>query len=115
MARRLREDREVGPLVAELSNVHLIEIVTRWVRRGDLPEWVRDGLHRAGAPHLPMLDPRLRDMLQTRLATALRDGELGGREVRRGACHLYVAFDRRYGRERADCLRGRGTPPPGQP
>ena len=111
-ALRLRADPQVGPLVVELSNLLLVEIVTRWVRLGELPAWVTDAEIRAKASHLPSLDDSLGPLLRTRLDAAMRAGELGQRSTQRGACALYVRFERRYGSRRADCLRGRGEGPP---
>lgn len=114
-ARTLREDREIAPLVRELTNTNLVEIVSRWVRREKLPEWITDEETRTETEQAlgVTIDPRLGGLLEAKLGPAFAAGALGTREVQQGACHLYVAFERRYGRERAGCLRGHGTPPPG--
>ncbi len=112
-ARRLREDPEVAPLVGELSNLLLVEIVARWVRREELPAWLTEEEERAIMMERMGFntDLRLAGLLRTRLERAMSAGALGQREVRQGSCALYADFQRRYGRDRASCLRGRGTLP----
>lgn len=112
-ARRLREDPEVAPLLSELSNLLVIEIVARWVRRGELPDWVTEEEERATAQERLgfITDPRLADLLRSRLESAMENGALGQRSVQQGSCALYADFQRRYGRNRASCLRGHGTLP----
>ncbi|MGF1466088.1 MAG: thermonuclease family protein [Sandaracinaceae bacterium] len=94
VARRLRE------VVArpEVGSLHLIEAVARFRRLGALPAYLAEG--DAGAA------------LRRALLAMARDGGLGELRRARGACALYVAFERRYGRDRAACLRGEGTRPP---
>jgi hypothetical protein len=109
----LRRDPEVGPLLAPLSNLLVVEIVSRWVRREALPAWLTEEEEKAqteGRMGIE-IDDRLAPLLTLRLASAMSSGALGGREVRPGSCALYASFERRYGRDRASCLRGRGTVP----
>lgn len=97
-ARRMRSDETLAPLLAEHTNLHLLEFARRYARIGSLPEYV-------AAPARAPLEARLR---QEREA-----GLLGATRTERGSCALYVDFTRRYGRERASCLREHGTAPPG--
>jgi endonuclease YncB( thermonuclease family) len=97
-ARRLREDRGLAPLLAEHSNLELREFVRRYARIGELPEYL----------HEPARTP-----VEARLAQERAQGLLGQTRTERGSCALYVEFTRRYGRERASCLRDHGTAPPG--
>ena len=53
--------------------------------------------------------------LEPRLQAARESGLLGETEEVLGACMLYTAFTRRYGRERAPCLMGHGSRPPQLP
>ena len=92
-ARRLRADPELAPLIAELSNTLLIEIVDRYARLSQLPEWVEEPLA-----------ARLRG----RLEPARRGGTLGQIRQEQGSCGIYVEFLRRYGDDRPACLRGHG-------
>lgn len=93
-ARRMREDPALAPELRDITNNSLTELVSRFRRRDELPEWVPDAL---------------RDPLTQRL-TAERDaGQLGETHEAPGACMLYVEFERRYGGDRASCLRGHGT------
>jgi hypothetical protein len=112
-ARLLRQDPEVAPMLAPLPNILLVEIVTRWVRRSEIPAWLTEEEEKAETEaRLEIeIDPRLGELLRSRLNSAMNQGVLGSREVRQGACALYAAFERRYGRDRAGCLRGRGTTP----
>ena len=48
----------------------------------------------------------------TVLAEARARGDLSEPSRRGGACHLYTSFRRRFGRNRAPCLRGHGARPP---
>lgn len=96
-ARALRADPVTAPLVADLSNILLTEITSRFARRGELPGYVGE--------------VATRDALTARLATERDAGRLTSRE-RRGSCGIYVPFERRYGRSRASCLMGHGTVPP---
>ncbi|MDQ3031708.1 MAG: thermonuclease family protein [Myxococcota bacterium] len=97
-ARRMREDRALAPLLAEHSNLHLMEFARRYARIGELPEYV------SAAARAP---------LEARLAQERAQGLLGTTRTEPGSCALYVEFTRRYGRERASCLREHGTAPPG--
>ncbi len=96
VSRALRSDAEIAPALAELSNLLLVEIVDRYARLEALPEWV---------------EPGLAERLVPRLQQARRAGALGEVREQRGSCVLYVEFNRRYGRERPSCLRGRGERP----
>ncbi len=113
-ALQLREDPEVAPLLAPIPNLLVVEIVSRWVRRSELPAWLSEEEEKADteAAYSIEIDPALAGLLRERLERAMNSGFLGGREVRRGACALYAAFPRRYGRNRASCLRGHGSMPP---
>lgn len=97
VARRLRADRSLLPLIGELSNLLLTEIADRYARLAELPEW---------------LSPEQAAALAPRLRREREAGALGQPQRRRGACVLYVPFERRYGRTRPSCLRGHGGPPP---
>lgn len=98
VARDLRADATIAPLVADRPNVHLEEFVRRYARIGELPDYLED----------PALTP-----VRTYLEGVRAAGRLPTTSTRRGACMLYVAFDRRYGLDRASCLREHGTLPPG--
>jgi len=100
-ARRLRQDPEVAPQIAWLSNLLLVEIVDRYARLGQVPEWMIE-------PTWDERGPALRPLLEGRLSAARRAGELGEPRRQQGACMVYVVFFRRYGRERPWCLRGHG-------
>lgn len=96
VARSMRE--QLGPQLIEWENFHLREFARRFVRLGVVPEYLV----------APSRDPIVAFL------TAARDrGELGQTRTERGSCMLYVDFTRRYGRERARCLAGHGTVPPG--
>lgn len=97
-ARRLREDRGLAPLLAEHSNALLMEFVRRYARIGELPAYLEEPA-RAG--------------VEARLAQERAQGLLGATRTVQGSCALYVEFTRRYGRERASCLRDHGTAPEG--
>ncbi|MEM9193339.1 MAG: thermonuclease family protein [Myxococcota bacterium] len=92
-ARALRADPQVAPMLSGLSNLLVIEIVDRYSRLQQVPEWATPELRRAAEP---------------RLSQAHAAGALGGTERVRGSCMLYVPFERRYNRERPACLRGHG-------
>ncbi len=96
-ARSLRARPETRVVVQNVSNLLLIELVDRYARLGTVPEYTAEPVRAAVEPLLEQ---------------AKASGELGASTERRGACHLYVALTRRYGRNRAPCLRGRGTLPP---
>lgn len=98
MARSLREDPAIAPALADFSNLLLIEFVTRFARIGEVPEYLTG----------PARDPVL-----ARLQAARAAGRLPPTTTVRGSCFLYVAFERRYGTDRASCLRDHGTLPPG--
>ncbi|HJK94732.1 MAG TPA: hypothetical protein RMH85_16155 [Polyangiaceae bacterium LLY-WYZ-15_(1-7)] len=99
-ARSLRADRETAPVVADYGNQLLIELVDRYARLGELPEYTPEEMATA---------------LEPRLQAARESGLLGETEEVLGACMLYTAFTRRYGRERAPCLMGHGSRPPQLP
>ncbi|MDH5490471.1 MAG: thermonuclease family protein [Myxococcales bacterium] len=94
VARLLREDPALRPRLGGLSHLLLIEAVDRYARLGMLPEYTEPALAAALGPRLESMRAR---------------GELGGTEEVRGACMLYVEFERRYGGQRATCLRDRGA------
>lgn len=95
-ARGMRADPTLGPLLADMSNIGVTELVGRFARQGSLPDY---------------LPASVRDPVVAYL-TPFRDaGELPTTQ-QRGSCGLYVPFDRRYGRSRASCLVGHGTVPP---
>jgi endonuclease YncB( thermonuclease family) len=96
VARALRADTTTGPLVADLSNLVLMEFVSRFARNGVLPAYA---------------DPAVSDVLTAAL-TAERDSGHTPVHAERGSCGIYVPFERRYGRSRASCLMGHGTVPP---
>jgi endonuclease YncB( thermonuclease family) len=98
-ARRLREDPEIAPRLSDFFNLHLIEVVSRYRRVGELPEYLEDA--------------RTRELVTARLAREQAAGRLGEVRTEQGACMVHVPFERRYGRDRAECLRGHGTAPPG--
>src|SRR5690606_1692547 len=93
-ARRLREDRALAPGLSGLYNLNLEALVSRFVRTGELPASVPQ------ASHAGILERLTRERAQ---------GLLGETHQVLGSCGLYVPFERRYGGERAVCLRGRGT------
>ena len=97
MARAMREDTTLAPLLAESSNLHLEEFVSRFARIGELPAYIPE---------------EARDPVQRFLETARARGTLPATSTVRGSCMLYVAFERRYGTERAGCLREHGSLPP---
>lgn len=90
-ARALREAHPEW--VKDYANILVEEIVDRFARLGELPEWVE-----AGA----------RSGLVNWLSAKKAAGELGTPQARQGACMVYVNFTRWYGRNRASCLHGRG-------
>ena len=92
-ARQLRADPELAPLLAEWANLHLVEFVSRFHRVGELPEYLQ-------GPARPLVEQRVRQMQAA--------GQLGETRTERGSCMLHVPFERRYGRDRAECLRGHG-------
>lgn len=96
-ARRLRADPGLAPRMTELFNIHLIGIVSRFRRKGELPGY---------------LPEELRPDLMTFLERERDQGQLGETHEARGSCALYVEFERRYGQTRAECLRGHGNWPP---
>lgn len=96
IARRLRADAGAAPALSERSNLLVIEAVDRFARLGELPEWVTEDE---------------RSVLLPRLRQAKSSGDLGELSTQRGSCVLYVEFNRRYGRERPECLRGHGVRP----
>lgn len=96
-ARSLRERPDTRNAVAALDNLLLVELVDRYARLGQLPEYT---------------EPATATVVEPILAEARSSGQLGSTQRVRGACHLYAAFTRRYGRERAACLHGRGAWPP---
>lgn len=100
VARGMRTDPELAPLLEGWTNLQLIEFATRFARIGELPAYLTGPSH----------DPILRY-----LQAARARGELGETRTQRGSCMLYVDFTRRYGRDRAPCLGGHGTLPPGLP
>ena len=95
-ARSLRADRQVAPLAADLSNLLLIEAASRYARLQTLPAY---------------LSPELRAVLEPRLSAMRAAGRLRSHTVSPDSCMLHVGFTRRYGRERAQCLRGHGARP----
>lgn len=92
-ARRLRADPALAPRLTELFNIHLIGIVSRFTRKGELPGYLPEELQPDLTAHLT----RDRDA-----------GLLGATHEAPGSCALYVEFERRYGPNRAECLRGHG-------
>lgn len=97
VARSLRSNEATREAVAEVPNLLLIELVDRFARLGTLPEYTTDEISVAVLPVL---------------TAAKAEGRLSDPEERLGACHLYAAFTRRYGRNRASCLHGHGGRPP---
>ena len=93
-ARRLREDPAIAPGVADFFNLHLIEFVSRFRRTGELPAY---------------LEGPVRERIRDRLARERAAGRLGETHTARGACMIHVPFERRYGRDRAACLREHGN------
>lgn len=98
VARAMRSDPTLAPLLADQANLILEEYVARFARIGELPEYLVDP---ARGPVLAFLEG------------ARTRGELPSTTTVRGSCMLYAAFDRRYGTDRASCLAGHGTLPPG--
>lgn len=93
-ARRLREDPAIAPRLTEFFNLHLIEFVSRYRRIGELPAY---------------LEGPARELVERRLARERQEGSLGDTHVTRGSCMIHVPFERRYGRNRAACLREHGN------
>jgi endonuclease YncB( thermonuclease family) len=103
VARSLRADTSLAPLIGDVSNLLLREITDRFARTGALPGWVTGSLH---------------DSLLERLAAARASGQLVHTHDERGSCMLYVPFDQRYGTRggwRPSCLQEHGTLPPDVP
>ncbi len=97
VARQLRGDPQLSPLLGAWSNLELIEFVTRFTRNGALPAYATGD---ARAP------------LEARLTADREAGRLGQTHQEPGSCAIYVDFTRRYGQHRASCLAGHGTLPP---
>lgn len=97
-ARRMREHPTLAPLLADHSNLELMEFARRYARLGELPAYV---------------NPAAREQLEAHVRLERERGLLGQTSTEQGSCALYVDFTRRYGRERASCLSGHGTVPPG--
>lgn len=93
-ARRLREDRSLAQGLAGMYNLNLEAMVSRFVRTGEIPGSVPSAMHPA---------------LVSRLTQERDHGLLGGTREELGSCGLYVQFERRYGSDRAECLRGHGN------
>ena len=93
-AQRLREDPAIRPHLVRFFNLHLIEFVSRFRRTGELPEY---------------LPEPAREFVGRRLAGEQQQGLLGETRIERGSCMIHVPFERRYGRNRADCLSGHGN------
>lgn len=93
-ARRLREDPELAPALAGYANVNLQELVSRFMRKGELS---------------PLVPEEVAPAILQRLTEERERGLLGETHETLGSCGLYVQFERRYGNDRAVCLRGRGT------
>lgn len=100
VAREMRTDPELGVELGQWSNIHLIEFASRFARLGELPGYLTG----------PSRDPILRYLEAARAA-----GRLGENTTRRGSCMINVDVTRRYGLNRAACLAGHGTLPPGVP
>ena len=90
--RALREDPELGPMLQGLYDNELINVVSRYARRSELPEWLSED------------HPSLSEVLTARLAAMDDAGAFGERVRARGACVMYVPFNRWYGQNRASCL-----------
>ena len=97
-ARALREDPAIAAGLADRPNFHVEEFVRRFARLALLPEY---------------LTGEVRGLVEARLGAARESGRLGATHEAPGACMLYVDFTRRYGGDRATCLRGHGSVPPG--
>lgn len=97
-ALRLRQHPTLAPMLAERSNIELMEAARRMARKGELPAYFRGDV---------------REPLEAHLLAERERGLLGQPRIERGSCALYVDFTRRFGRERANCLREHGTAPPG--
>lgn len=96
-ARRLRSNRSLAETLEGLSNVHLIEAVDRYARFEELPEY---------------LDEDIANAIRPLLVEAHASGALGSTSREVSACMVYTEFRRRYGRDRAWCLRDHGLEPP---
>ncbi|MCB9600533.1 MAG: hypothetical protein H6720_09275 [Sandaracinus sp.] len=96
-ARELRADPQVAPAIADVSNLLLIELVDRYARLEQIPEYTA---------------PEVAALVEPRLQAARAAGRLGAPSEQIGACAVYVDFRRRYGLNRAECMRGRGEIPP---
>ena len=93
-AARMRADSKLGPLLADFYNFHLKEFAARYLRKGEVPEYV----------------PRqARSPLQKWLAREKKAGRLGSIERVKGSCMIFAEFERRYGNGRASCVRGKGN------
>ncbi|MCA9580958.1 MAG: thermonuclease family protein [Myxococcales bacterium] len=95
-ARRMREHPELGPLLADKSNLNLIEFASRFTRKDEVPDYVPEPL---------------RKKLTEWLAGEKRAGRLGDVHMEKGGCLIYVVFERRYGDKKAACLKGHGPRP----
>jgi endonuclease YncB( thermonuclease family) len=89
VAQRLLEVPELNAQLTQFSTIHLGQLTWRWARTHEFPTWVPEALH---AP------------LTERLTVFERDGAFGPVRTQPGACFRYVAFNRRYGNSRAECL-----------
>lgn len=90
VAMRLREDAAVRAALEGVDNLHLSLAVSMYARTDGLPTWMT-------AETKAALEPRLREIKAS--------GAFGTLTTVRGACHVYVPFDRRFGITRASCLR----------
>ncbi len=93
-AQRLREHATLGPLLAQWYNFHLREFVARYLRKGELPEYV----------NAEAKEPLTRWLKKEKAA-----GRLGSIERVKGSCMIFAEFERRYGSGRASCVRGKGN------
>ncbi len=93
VAQELRAHPDLAPRLAEHSNLLVIEVVDRFARMDTVPAWI-EGVDR--------------DLVEAYLREAKAAGRLGELTEEAGSCNLYVPFERRYDRERPQCLRGHG-------
>lgn len=91
-ARRMRENPELAPLLARWFNVNLEEFAARFVRSGEVPNY---------------LDAALKPKLLAFLEAEKAAGRLSEGKRTEGSCMMFITFDRWYGPDRAPCLRGK--------
>ncbi len=115
VARAIRSTPGVAQAAAEIADNLLLEtIVDRYARKEEMPAWfdVEESESRYDFAPLTEQTKANARIVRDFLAEARARGDLSEPSRRGGACHLYTSFRRRFGRNRAPCLRGHGARPP---